>query len=163
MFMDKIVSCAEIGQLCGQYRRAGKTIVFTNGCFDILHAGHVTYLDRAARFGDVLVLGLNSDVSVRMIKGEKRPVTGQAHRATVVAALECVDHVVIFDEPDPAGLIENVCPHVLVKGADWAEDEIIGGDFVKAGGGCIKRVRLEPDISTTKIIERIGRLYYGNP
>ncbi|WP_457552293.1 D-glycero-beta-D-manno-heptose 1-phosphate adenylyltransferase [Desulfobacula sp.] len=159
--MDKTVSFSEIKILARQYKAAQKTIVFTNGCFDILHAGHVKYLNHAASLGDILVLGLNSDRSVKRIKGEKRPVIGQEQRAIVVAALGCIDHVVLFEEPDPKSLIETICPDVLVKGADWDEDQIIGADFVKKNGGCIERVSLEKDISTTKIIERIGKLYYG--
>ena len=159
--MDKIVSFSEIKSLSRQYKTAKKTIVFTNGCFDIIHAGHVKYLTLAASLGDILVLGLNSDRSVKRIKGEKRPVIGQEHRSLVVAALACIDHVVLFDEPDPKCLIEIICPDVLVKGADWTEDQIIGADFVKKNGGRIETVPLEPDISTTKIIDRIGELYYG--
>ena len=159
--MDKIVSFSEIKILSRQYKDAKKTIVFTNGCFDIIHAGHVKYLTHAASLGDILILGLNSDASVKCIKGEKRPLIGQDHRSIVVAALACIDHVVLFDEPDPQILIEAICPDVLVKGADWPEDQIIGGDFVKKNGGHIERVFLEPDISTTKIIDRICELYYG--
>jgi rfaE bifunctional protein nucleotidyltransferase chain/domain len=157
----KIADFDGIRALADQYRCDQKSIVFTNGCFDILHAGHVSYLAMAAALGEILVLGLNSDVSVKLIKGEKRPVIGQNHRATVMAALESVDHVVLFDEPDPGRLIENICPDILVKGADWPEDQIIGADFVKENGGRVERIVLEPDISTTEIIERIGRLYYG--
>ncbi len=159
--MDKILSFSEVKELCARYRADGKKIVFTNGCFDILHAGHVKYLTKAAQFGDVLILGLNSDQSVKCIKGEKRPVIRQGHRADVLSALFCVDHVVVFDEPDPRRLIEAICPDVLVKGADWPEDEILGGDFVKQHGGRVERIVLEPGISTTRIIERIGELYYG--
>ncbi len=158
--MSKLVDFSEIKSLVEQYKAAEKTIVFTNGCFDILHAGHVTYLARAAGFGDVLILGLNSDRSIRSIKGEKRPVICQDHRAIVVSALACIDHVILFDEPDPERLIEAVCPDILVKGADWPEDKIIGGSIVKREGGRIERVGFEQDISTTEIIERIGELYY---
>ncbi len=161
MSQKKIADFDGIRALADQYRCDQKSIVFTNGCFDILHAGHVSYLAMAAALGEILVLGLNSDVSVKLIKGEKRPVIGQNHRATVMAALESVDHVVLFDEPDPGRLIENICPDILVKGADWPEDQIIGADFVKENGGRVERIVLEPDISTTEIIERIGRLYYG--
>jgi len=157
----KITGFDEIRSLADQYRCDQQSIVFTNGCFDILHAGHVSYLAMAAALGKILVLGLNSDTSVKLIKGENRPIIGEDHRALVMAALESVDHVVLFDEPDPGRLIENICPDILVKGADWGEDEIIGADFVKKNGGRVERIVLEPDISTTKIIERIGRLYYG--
>ena len=159
--MDKILTFSEIKPLCAEYKAAGKKIVFTNGCFDILHAGHVKYLSRAAEFGDVLILGLNTDRSVKCIKGENRPVIGQDHRAYLLSALFCVDHVVLFDEPDPRRLIEAIRPDVLVKGSDWQENEILGGDFVRQNGGRIERVDLEAGISTTRIIERIGELYYG--
>ncbi len=157
--MNKIVHQSEIAAIAAEKRAENKQIVFTNGCFDILHAGHVNYLAAAAAQGDILVLGLNSDQSVRRIKGEKRPVISQGHRAQVVAALACVDYVVIFDEPDPETLIKMVKPHVLAKGADWAEDEIIGGDFVKQNGGRVARIILEPDISTSLIIEKIVNTY----
>lgn len=161
IFMDKIVNFSKIQSLSRQYKDENKTIVFTNGCFDIIHAGHIEYLTHAASLGDILILGLNSDQSVRQIKGDKRPVIAQEHRSAVVAALSCIDHVVLFDDPDPEILIEKVCPDVLVKGADWPEDQIIGGEFVKKHGGYIERVIFKADISTTKIIERIGELYYG--
>ncbi|MBA3010505.1 MAG: D-glycero-beta-D-manno-heptose 1-phosphate adenylyltransferase [Proteobacteria bacterium] len=157
----KIVGFDEIRSLADVYRAGRKRIVFTNGCFDILHAGHVSYLSMAAALGDVLVVGLNSDLSVKRIKGEKRPIIGEAHRACVMSALEFVDHVVLFDDPDPGQLIETICPDILVKGADWTEDKIVGAAFVRENGGRVERIVLEPDISTTKIIERIGRLYYG--
>lgn len=159
--MNKIVTFAQIAGIAGQLREAGKTIVFTNGCFDLVHAGHVKYLSAAADLGDVLILGLNSDTSVKKIKGEKRPVIHQKQRACVVAALQMVDYVVLFDAPDPLELIETVCPDVLVKGADWAEDAIVGADFVTARGGRVARIDLAPGISTTTIIQRIGALYYG--
>ncbi|MCP4119252.1 MAG: D-glycero-beta-D-manno-heptose 1-phosphate adenylyltransferase [Desulfobacteraceae bacterium] len=157
--MNKIVHQSEIAAIAAEKRAGNKQIVFTNGCFDILHAGHVNYLAAAAAQGDLLILGLNSDRSVRSIKGDKRPVISQDHRAQVMAALGCVDYVVIFDEPDPETLIKKVKPHVLAKGADWAEDEIIGGDFVKQNGGRVARIILEPDISTSLIIEKIVNTY----
>ena len=152
----------EIEKVVAEYRDQGKTIAFTNGCFDLVHAGHVTYLSAVKDQADVLILGLNSDASVRKIKGEKRPIIGQGDRACVMAALEAVDHVVIFDEVDPEKLIQRVQPDILAKGADWSEDEIIGADIVKARGGRVARIKLEPGISTTTIIERIGRVYYGD-
>jgi rfaE bifunctional protein nucleotidyltransferase chain/domain len=161
IFMGKLATLYEIGSLSKKYRDAGKIVVFTNGCFDILHAGHVKYLNHAAGLGNILVLGLNSDRSVKLIKGDKRPVIGQEHRSEVVAALSSVDYVVLFDDPDPEALIEVIMPDILVKGADWPEDQIIGGDVVKKNGGRIERVELEPGISTTTIIKRIGELYYG--
>lgn len=159
--MDKQVPLDLAADLAAGYRRKGKKIVFTNGCFDILHAGHVLYLQKAKEMGDVLFLGLNSDTSVRIIKGEKRPVIGEVHRSIVVSSLSCIDHVVLFDTPDPEHVITTIVPDILVKGADWPEDRIVGADFVKQQGGQVKRVVLEPGISTTRIIERIGELYYG--
>ncbi len=161
--MDKTLTLPEVAGLAEKYRAEGKTVVFTNGCFDILHAGHVRYLTKAAELGDVLVLGLNSDRSVRRIKGDRRPIIGQEHRACLLSALFCVDHVVLFDDPDPGRLIQTICPDILVKGADWSENDIVGGDFVKSGGGRVERISLEPGISTTEIIRRIGRLYYEPP
>ena len=162
MYMDKLVATNEIRLHLKTYRAQGKQIVFTNGCFDIIHAGHVSYLSQARALGDVLVLGLNSDASIKKIKGEKRPIVGQEHRIIVLSALSCIDHIILFDEPDPEQLIETVCPDILVKGADWPEDKIVGGPFVKQNGGRIERILFEQDISTTRIIERIGALYYGN-
>lgn len=158
---DKILSLKEATAACAGYRAQGQVIVFTNGCFDILHAGHVTYLAKARTFGDLLVLGLNSDASVSSIKGDKRPVVSEDQRACVVSALACVDMVVLFDEPDPEILIHAVNPHVLVKGADWPEDQIVGADFVKANQGRVERIAFEQDISTTRIIQRIGKRFYG--
>ncbi|MDD9303946.1 MAG: D-glycero-beta-D-manno-heptose 1-phosphate adenylyltransferase [Desulfobacter sp.] len=160
--MDKkIVTLDEMCRLSYEYRSQGRTVVFTNGCFDILHAGHVSYLTRAKALGDVMVVGLNSDASVREIKGDQRPVVSQEQRACVVSALEVVDHVVIFDAPDPGDMIRVIVPHVLVKGADWPEDKIIGGDFVKANQGQVARIAFDQDISTTQIIQRIGKRFYG--
>ncbi len=136
-------------------RKARHSIVFTNGCFDILHAGHVRYLTAARNKGDLLVVGLNSDASVRAIKGEKRPIVCEAQRGEVLSGLWCVDYVTLFDAPDPLKLIRTVRPDVLVKGADWAEADIIGGDFVKANGGCVERISVIPDISTSLIIQKI--------
>ena len=156
---NKIVDPSEIQAIAAAERAENKTIVFTNGCFDILHAGHVSYLEAAAAQGDILILGLNSDRSVKAIKGNRRPIINEQQRAEVVAALACVDHVVIFDEPDPEALIRAVVPHVLAKGADWPEDKIIGGDFVKQNNGRVARITLAPGISTTIIIERILKTF----
>lgn len=159
----KVVAFEDISSIVESLRKKGKTIVFTNGCFDLVHAGHVSYLSAAADLGDILILGLNTDTSVRTIKGEKRPVIGQEQRACVVAALEMVDYVVLFDAPDPKALIAAIRPDVLVKGADWPEHAIVGADVVKAGGGQVVRIDLAPGISTTAIIQRIGALYFGAP
>jgi len=148
-----------LAQILAKERQQGKIIVFTNGCFDLLHVGHVRYLNAARKQGDMLVVGLNSDASVRAIKGEKRPILPQEQRAEVLTGLKCVDYVSIFDEPDLLLLIQSLKPHVLVKGADWAEKDIIGGDFVKSIGGRVERIHLVPGASTTAIIERILHLY----
>jgi len=151
----KIVSTGALVAGLETARRAGRKIVFTNGCFDILHVGHVRYLEAARSEGDLLVVGLNSDSSVRSIKGERRPLVNQDQRAKVLASLACVDYVVVFDEPDPLRLIRAVKPDILVKGADWTEENIVGAEFVKSTGGKILRVELVSDASTTGIIDRI--------
>ena len=156
---NKVVTLEKLENGLVKARETGKKIVFTNGCFDILHVGHVRYLAAAAREGDLLVVGLNSDASVRIIKGDKRPLVPQDQRAEVLASLICVDYVVVFDAPDPATLIETIAPDVLVKGADWAEENIVGGDFVKSRGGKVVRVSLVPAASTSGIIAKIVENY----
>jgi len=137
----------------------GKKIVFTNGVFDIIHRGHIEYLLSAKDLGDVLVVGLNSDKSVKIIKGEKRPVVQQDNRAFVLSNLQPVDYVVIFDEDTPYNLIKKIKPDVLVKGADWQEDKIVGADIVKSNGGDVKTIDFVENSSSTGIIERIIQLY----
>ncbi len=139
--------------------RKKKRIVFTNGCFDLLHAGHAHYLAKAKSFGDILVVGLNSDDSVRRIKGSKRPIIPQHMRAYLLDSLKPVDYVVVFEEDTPLELIKAIKPHVLVKGADWDMKDIVGGDFVLSYNGKVERVKFEFDISTSKIIQRILELY----
>jgi len=151
----KIVSPDALVAGLTKARRAGRKIVFTNGCFDILHIGHVRYLGAARSAGDLLVVGLNSDSSVKSIKGDRRPLVNQNQRAEMLASLACVDYVVVFEEPDPLRLIRTVKPDILVKGADWTEENIVGAEFVKSTGGKIIRVELVRDASTTGIIERI--------
>lgn len=160
MYMkSKILKSKDLVQKVDNLRGSGKSIVFTNGCFDILHAGHVRYLTAANTLGDVLIVGLNSDKSVKSIKGEKRPIVCQKQRAEVLAGLGCVDYVTLFDEPDPLKLIYIIKPDVLVKGDDWSEDNIIGAEYVKAGGGKIIRIPFAYDISTTDIIRKIVANY----
>jgi D-beta-D-heptose 7-phosphate kinase/D-beta-D-heptose 1-phosphate adenosyltransferase len=134
---------------------AGKTVVFTNGVFDLLHPGHIRYLQQARRLGDALIVGVNSDRSVRAIKGPQRPITPEAERAEIVAALECVDAAVVFDEETPHALIAALQPDILVKGADWAEDAIVGRDIVEARGGRVVRVPIEAGYSTTAMLQKI--------
>ena len=136
-------------------RAAGARIVFTNGCFDLLHPGHVRYLEAAHALGDVLVVGLNDDASVTRLKGAGRPVLRASERAEVLAGLAAVDHVVFFAEDTPRALIAAVAPDVLVKGADWAEDDIVGRDEVLARGGRVERIALVPGVSTSEIIRRM--------
>ena len=157
--LKKILAIEDVAQKANTLRRAGKRLVFTNGCFDILHAGHIRYLAAARSKGDVLVVGLNSDESVKIIKDEHRPIMNQEQRAEILAGLWCVDYIIIFNAPDPLKLIEAIMPDVLVKGADWREQDIIGADVVKAGGGEVVRVSVVPDISTSRIIERIVEKY----
>ena len=149
----------ELVEVLKGLREAGKRIVFTNGCFDILHVGHVRYLAAARSKGDALVLGLNSDASVKSIKPDNRPIVSQDQRAEVLAGLACVDYITIFDEPDPLALIQTLRPDVLVKGADWEEAEIVGSDVVKSYGGHVVRVDVVPGISTSRIIQSILKLY----
>jgi D-beta-D-heptose 7-phosphate kinase/D-beta-D-heptose 1-phosphate adenosyltransferase len=148
---------ADAVRLVERLRAAGKTIVFTNGVFDLLHPGHLRYLQHARSLGDALIVGVNSDRSARANKGEGRPITPEAERAEIVAALSCVDAAVIFDEDTPHDIIAALQPDVLVKGADWAQDAIVGRDVVEARGGRVVRVPVAAGYSTTAMIERIKR------
>jgi D-beta-D-heptose 7-phosphate kinase/D-beta-D-heptose 1-phosphate adenosyltransferase len=157
--MNKISPRNELKAEVDRLKREGKKIVFTNGCFDILHAGHTRYLREARKLGDVLILALNSDSSVRSIKGPMRPIVPEAERAEVVAALESVDYVTVFDEMTPLELIEFLRPDVIVKGGDWAEKDIVGAESVRKWGG---RVAIMPEIegaSTTNIIDKVLQVY----
>ncbi len=138
-----------------ELKKQGRVIVFTNGCFDILHIGHARYLWSARELGDFLIVAVNSDRSVRSIKGPERPVNRENERAEMLAALECVDMVIIFDEENPLKVIEDLVPDVLVKGGDWTEDQIIGSDVVKKSGGKVIRIPFIDGSSTTGIINRI--------
>ena len=157
--MNKICTRESLKDKIDQLRKEGKKIVFTNGCFDILHAGHTRYLREAKRSGDILILALNSDESVRTLKGDKRPLIPEAERADVVASLESVDFVTIFHELTPLALIEFLKPDVLIKGGDWEEENVVGRESLKRWGG---RVVIIPEIkgsSTTNIIEKILNVY----
>jgi len=150
----KVKSACALAGIAARLRTAGKKVVFTNGCFDILHLGHVEYLRRARALGDVLIVGLNSDSSVRAIKGRGRPVNPQRARAAVLAALSSVDYVVVFSDPAPERLIKNIKPAVLVKGADWKAADIAGGDFVRSLGGRVARIPFVKGYSTTSILKK---------
>lgn len=156
--MTKIVSRDEVVRERNTLRKEGKRLVFTNGCFDLLHPGHVRYLSEARALGDALVVALNSDRSVRALKGEGRPILNEAERAEVIAALECVEYVTVFDEETPRELIAAVLPDVLVKGGDWALDEIVGREEVEAAGGQVLSLPYIDGSSTTDIIARIKSL-----
>jgi rfaE bifunctional protein nucleotidyltransferase chain/domain len=156
---QKVVARRTLKRRVEALKRAGKRVVFTNGCFDLLHVGHVHCLEGARRRGDCLVVGINSDASMQKMKGPRRPIVPEKERATVVAALACVDWVTIFDEPDPLALISLLAPDVLVKGADWKEGEIVGADLVRAAGGKVVRINLKLDLSTTGLIEKILTRY----
>jgi D-beta-D-heptose 7-phosphate kinase/D-beta-D-heptose 1-phosphate adenosyltransferase len=158
MIKSKILSRKAMKVERTRLKKAGKRVVFTNGAFDLLHAGHVTYLEFARKQGDLLIVGLNSDSSVRRYKGDKRPINKQADRAKVLAALECVDYVVIFNEDEPAKLIAGLLPNVLVKGADWAH-YVSGRDVVERNGGKVVLAKMVPGRSTSGMINRIILAY----
>ena len=154
-YRKKIKTLSEIKTTIDQLKANRKRIVFTNGCFDLLHTGHTRYLTAAKALGDYLVVAVNSDRSVKAIKGATRPILPQEQRAEMLAGLGFVDGIVIFDEDNPLKLIENLMPHVLVKGGDWQEDEIIGADVVKAATGEVKRIPFVKGYSTTDMIRKI--------
>lgn len=140
-------------------RQSRKKVVFTNGCFDLMHPGHVRYLQQARALGDVLIVALNSDRSVRELKGEKRPILTEAERSEVMAALGCVDFVTVFDEPTPREIISALLPDILVKGGDWGIDTIIGREEVEAAGGKVMSLAFVEGCSTSDVIERIAQRY----
>ncbi|HOV97973.1 MAG TPA: D-glycero-beta-D-manno-heptose 1-phosphate adenylyltransferase [Bacteroidota bacterium] len=153
--MGLVVDRDQLVQIRNDLKRQGKKVVFTNGCFDILHRGHVEYLQKAKQLGDVLIVGLNTDASVKRLKGAERPIVQQEDRAIVIAALAAVDYVCLFDEDTPYELIRAIVPDVLVKGADWRVENVVGRDVVEAAGGMVKTIEFVPDRSTTSIITRI--------
>lgn len=153
----KIKTLGDLAPLIRQAQAGGGRAVFTNGCFDILHSGHVKLLEQCRQAGDLLVVGVNSDASVTGLKGPGRPIVPQGQRAQVVAALESVDYVVLFDEPDPLAVITALVPDVLIKGGDWTPDTIIGREVVEAAGGRVFAIPLMDGVSTTAIAEKIRR------
>lgn len=152
---DKLKSLDEVKALAARARRLGQKVVFTNGCFDLLHRGHVHVLREAKAAGDLLIVGINSDKSVKEIKGTNRPVLPEVDRAELIAAMEMVDYVLLFDEPDPHDAIAALRPDVLVKGGDWSAEKIVGADIVRSEGGRVVVVPYMEGFSTTEIIERI--------
>ncbi len=159
MTESKILSREQAVDQADRWRAAGQQIVFTNGCFDIVHLGHIDYLEKARHLGNRLILGLNTDASVSCIKGPLRPVVNEYARARLMAALEFVDAVTLFCEPTPLELIEAVQPDVLVKGNDYTVATIVGADFVLGRGGRVETIELVPGYSTTRLIERIKQSY----
>lgn len=155
----KVLSLPALRKIRERLRKQKKKVVFTNGTFDILHRGHVEYLAKAKALGDVLVVGLNTDASIRRIKGPKRPINTNRDRAAVLAALEAVDYICFFGEDTPRRLIAALVPDVLVKGADWNVDDIVGKDIVEKNGGVVKTIRLTPGRSTTNVIRRVLDAY----
>ena len=151
----KVKSLVELKEIVGKAKQDGKAVVFTNGCFDLLHRGHVHLLRQAKAMGDILVVAINSDKSVKEIKGPNRPVLPETDRTALLAALEMVDYVVSFDEPDPHMIIAALRPNILVKGGDWGADQIIGSDIVERDGGRVAVIPYLEGFSTTQIIERI--------
>jgi rfaE bifunctional protein nucleotidyltransferase chain/domain len=153
--MSSIKTLKEIKEIRPQLKDQNKKVVFTNGCFDLIHAGHVDYLSKAKALGDVMIVGLNSDSSVMRIKGSKRPIVNETERGFIISNLKPVDYVVLFDEDTPKLLIEELLPDVLVKGADWEIENIVGKDVVLANGGEVKTIEFANDQSTSKIIKII--------
>jgi rfaE bifunctional protein nucleotidyltransferase chain/domain len=152
-----ILSQDSLRELVKDLKSKGKIIVFTNGCFDIIHPGHIKILFEAKKQGDVLIVGINDDDSIRRLKGQDRPILPLSARQIVLAAIESVDYVVPFSEDTPEKLIKEIVPDVLVKGEDWSEDKIVGADFVKSKGGKVIRVKLVEGFSTSNIIKKIRR------
>ncbi len=159
MITKKVKTITQLKKILPRLRRAGRSIVFTNGCFDILHYCHVKYLEDAKKKADVLIVGLNSDASVRKIKGSNRPLVEVRDRARVLAALESVDYVCIFSQTTPLGLIKIVKPDILVKGADWKMNDIVGSSFVKSYGGKVVNIPLVKGRSTTALIKKIAKRF----
>jgi rfaE bifunctional protein nucleotidyltransferase chain/domain len=152
---SKIKALAEAKAVVDQWKRQGLKVVFTNGCFDILHLGHVDYLEKARNLGDKLILGLNTDNSVSRFKGPSRPIQDENARAHILASLQFVDLVVFFNEDTPLSLISTLMPHILVKGSDYLAENIVGADVVKKNGGAVKTIEFVPGYSTSRIVEKI--------
>lgn len=158
MLKTKIKRLGALKKIIAGLKARGKKVVFTNGCFDLLHYGHVKYLEDAKRKGDILVVAINSDASIRKIKGEKRPIVNQQDRMNIIAALESVDYVVLFNEDTPIKAIKHLRPDILIKGADWKKDRIVGSDIVLRDKGKVSTVKLVKGRSTTNLIHKIARI-----
>ena len=156
---DKIKNLQDLIESVGLHKKEGKKIVFTNGCYDLIHIGHIRCFQEGKKLGDILIVALNSDRSVRSIKGPPRPIVPQEERAEIVSSLESVDYVTIFDQDDPLEVISSVKPDILVKGGDWNSNAIVGRDVVESYGGKVFALPLVPDVSTTQIIKTIASHY----
>ena len=156
---QKIIGKKELLRVIKNLKTRGKRIVFTNGCFDLLHIGHIRYLEKARTLGDILVVGVNSDSSVRILKGPKRPILPAKERAEILSGLGCVDYITIFNEQDPLKLITSLHPHVLVKGGDWTKEQIVGGDVVERSGGKVVIIPFVKGTSTSNLIGTILKKY----
>jgi rfaE bifunctional protein nucleotidyltransferase chain/domain len=156
---NTLISLKKLKEIRKELKQKNKKVVFTNGCFDVLHAGHVDYLAKAKECGDILIVGLNSDSSVKEIKGEKRPIVTELERAFILNNLKSVDFVVLFNEPTPKELISEIIPDVLIKGADWSIENIVGRDIVEENGGSVQTIEFITQQSTTNIIEKVLAIY----
>ena len=156
---QKIIGKKELLRIIKNLKTRRKRIVFTNGCFDLLHIGHIRYLEKARTLGDILVVGVNSDSSVRILKGPKRPILPAKERAEILSGLGCVDYITIFNEQDPLKLITSLHPHVLVKGGDWTKEQIVGGDVVERSGGKVVIISFVKGASTSNLIGTILKKY----
>ncbi len=156
---SKLISLSKLPSLINTLKKKNKKIVFTNGCFDIIHPGHIKLLRSAKNLGDTLILGLNSDSSVKKIKGKKRPLLRERERAEILSAISYIDYIVIFRETTPLRLIKKIKPDILTKGSDWKENKIVGAEFVKKYGGRVIRIRIKKGYSTSKLIRKIRNLY----
>jgi len=154
-----IVTLEQMLDIRTKLRSENKKVIFTNGCFDILHSGHIDYLSKSKKLGDILIVGVNSDSSIKRIKGDKRPIMNEVDRAFILSNIKAVDYVVLFDEDTPAKIISQIIPDILVKGADWEIARIIGRDVVEKNGGEVKTISFVNDISTSKIIDIILKRY----
>jgi len=152
--LPKVLSSRKLEQAIADFKKSNKKIVFTNGCFDLLHIGHVRYLEQAKALGDILIVGINTDASVQVLKGPTRPIQNENDRAEILASLKAVDHTVLFGEETPINLIKQIKPDILVKGGDWKKDQIVGWDFVESYGGEVKSLQFVDGKSTTNIIAK---------
>lgn len=152
--IQKVLAGSQLDQTLSEYKKLNKKIVFTNGCFDLLHIGHVRYLEQAKAQGDILIVGINTDASVKKIKGPTRPIQNENDRAEILASLKAVDHTVLFNEDTPIDLIKHIKPDVLVKGGDWKVEQIVGWDFVQSYGGIVRSLQFVEGKSTTNIIAK---------